>query len=90
MYNAVTREYLVNTKQNGKLIGSRVVRTREELEEAMTRFDGIPLFTLDREPAKRRVFVRVRAELGSRTLLYFIPTKRATDWVRSRRIDPAP
>ncbi len=36
MYNAVTREYLINFKQDGKLVDSRIARDRDELERAMT------------------------------------------------------
>jgi len=38
MYNAVTREYLVNYKFDGKLTESRVVRSLNELSDAMTIF----------------------------------------------------
>jgi hypothetical protein len=36
------------------------------------------------------MLLRVRAELGTRTVLFFIPTTRTTDWVESRkfRFDP--
>ncbi len=88
MYNAVTREYLINFKQNGRLIDSRVARDRDELERVMTRFDGLSVFTLgDLNPA-RRLLIRARADLGSKTLLGFIPTKVSTDWVRSRKFRP--
>ncbi len=88
MYNAVTREYLVNYKLDGKLIQSRVVRDLEELRRAMTRFDSIPIFNLGDIGGKRRLLVKVRAKLGSRTIFYFIPTTVTTDWVESRKFQP--
>ena len=84
MYNAVNREYLVNFKQNGKLTGSRMVRDQEELEAAMTRFEEVVVFNLDEQPADDRLVVRIRAILGSRNILAFIPTKTTSDQVESR------
>ncbi len=88
MYNAVTREYLVNFKQDGKLIDSRIALDREELERAMTRFSGLTVFHLGDLKANKRLSVRARAELGSKTTLLIIPTRIKTDWVRSRKFRP--
>ncbi len=88
MYNAVTREYLVNYKIDGKLIQSRVMRDLEELRRGMTRFEQIPIFTLDEIGGRRRLLVKARAKLGSRTIFYFIPTTVTTDWVESRKFRP--
>lgn len=87
MYNAVTREYLVNTKQDGKLIESRTVREPAELELALTRFAAVPAFTVPEEEAEpgQRFLVRVRALLGSRTWLGFIPTTVETSRAESRK-----
>lgn len=90
MYNAVTREYLVNYKQDGKLIDSRIALDREELEQAMTHFSGLSLFYLDEVKPDKRLSVRARAELGSKTTLLIIPTRVKTDWTRSTRFVPAP
>ncbi len=89
MYNAVTREYLVNVKQDGKLTGSRVVRDPAELERAMTHFESVPVFTLPAGDAgDRRLIVRMRAELDSTTFLAFIPRRVATEWTDSRKFRP--
>jgi hypothetical protein len=88
MYNAVTREYLVNYKQDGKLVDSRIALDREELERAMTRFSDLTLFHLVDLNPKKRISVRARAELGSKTTLLIIPTRVKTDWVRSRKFRP--
>jgi hypothetical protein len=85
MYNAVTGEYLVNYKQDGKLIDSRVVREIPELRDAMTRFESLQAFDTEGLETKKRLWVRVRAELGSRHLLFLIPTTIETDWAESRR-----
>ena len=90
MYNAVTREYLVNTKQNGRLIKSHVVRDEDELERALTRFEAVPVFTLEGEGGQRRLLVRMRAELDSATFLAFIPRRVATSWIESRKFRPEP
>jgi hypothetical protein len=88
MYNAVTREYLVNFKQDGKLIDSRIALDRDELERAMTRFVGLTIFHLTEISPNKRISVRARAELGSKTTLLIIPTRVKTDWVRSRKFRP--
>ena len=88
MYNAVTREYIVNFKQDGRLVDSRVARDRDDLERIMTRFEGVHVFTLGDLNPKRRLLIRARADLGSKTLLGLIPTKVATEWVRSRKFRP--
>ncbi|NJL27398.1 MAG: DUF4390 domain-containing protein, partial [Thermoanaerobaculia bacterium] len=69
MYNALTREYLINTKHDGNLVGSRVVRDPAELETTMTRLDRFPAFSLDPGAlagiaSDRQLVVRARAELG--------------------------
>ncbi len=92
MYNAVSREYLVNYKHDGKLTETRVVRDLLELERAMTMLDRVPVFDLTslrpkvREGAQgSRLLVRARAELGSGRWLFLFPTTRTTEWVRSRK-----
>jgi hypothetical protein len=90
MYNAVNREYLVNFKLDGKLIESRVVHDLGALEQAMTEIAPLPAFSLAGMPSTRRLLVRVRAELGSRTWLLFIPTRAVTEWRDSRKFRPPP
>jgi hypothetical protein len=85
MYNAVTHEYLVNFKQNGKLVESRVVREVAELREAMTHLEKLHVFDLTGLKTKKRLTVRGRAELGSKNLFFLIPTRLKTDWIESRR-----
>ena len=85
MYNAVTREYLVNYKQDGDLINSRVVLDLDELQVAMTRFEDVMLFSTEEIASSRRLHVRARAAVGSRSLLFLIPTTVKTDWAESER-----
>ncbi|MDH3746347.1 MAG: DUF4390 domain-containing protein, partial [Acidobacteriota bacterium] len=82
MYNAVTREYLVNYKLNGKLIESRVLLDEDELHAAMTRFDDLEIFNVE-SIRGNRIYVRARAALGSRSIFFLIPTTVKTDWVES-------
>lgn len=88
MFNAVTREYLVNTKQGGKLIDSRTLRDPAELEAAMCQFTGLPVFVLRGASRRERYLVRVRAELGTGNLLGFVPVMRSTDWAESNKVRP--
>lgn len=92
MYNAVSREYLVNFKHDGKLTETRVARTLEELERAMSSLDKVPIFSLATLPPKiqrtiqrSKVLVRARVELGNGTWLWIFPTTETTDWARSRK-----
>jgi len=87
MYNAVSQEYLVNFKRDGKLVESRLARTRGDLEAAMTRFERVPLFPVEGTD-DARLLVKARAELGSRTLLNFIPVHITTDWAVTRKFRP--
>jgi len=86
MFNAVTREYLVNTKLAGKLIDSRTLRDPDELELAMTRFQAVAVFVLRSPSQRERYLVRARAELGTGNLLGFVPVMRATEWVESNKV----
>jgi hypothetical protein len=92
MYNAVAEEYLVNFKRDGKLVESRLARSRAELESAMTRFERIPLFPVtDLRGGGRgsRFLLKARAELGAKTWLSFIPVHVATEWAVSRKFRAA-
>ncbi|MEM6457203.1 MAG: DUF4390 domain-containing protein, partial [Acidobacteriota bacterium] len=99
MYNAVTREYLINIKHDGTLVESRVVRAWDALVDALTRFEAMPVVMLPEtaDPATR-YRLRVRAQLGAGTTWYVIPTTETTDWAASMplrldaepRIAPAP
>lgn len=86
MYNAVTHEFLVNTKQDGKLLDSRTLTERAELERAMTRFNALAAFTLDDPSPRERYLVRTRVELAPGSVLGFIPVRRTTSWVESNKV----
>ncbi len=86
MFNAVTGEYLVNTKLDGKLIDSRTVRDPGELEEVMTHFAAVPLFVVRGASRRERYLLRARAELGTGNVLGFVPVMRATPWVESNKV----
>ena len=83
MYNAVTSEYLVNFKQDGSLIESRVVRDPDELRTAMTELADFPVFSLAGRDPQERLQLRVRAELGTRMMMAFIPRTVATEWTKT-------
>lgn len=86
MYNALSRDYLLNFKRNGRLVESRTVRAIADLERAMTAVDGLAAFSVpDGVRGRQRLLVRVRASLGAGTVLGFIPTERETAWAESRK-----
>jgi hypothetical protein len=84
MYNAVSQEYLVNFKRDGKLVESRLARSQGDLEAAMTRFERLPLFPLA-DLDDERLLVKGRCELGSHTVLSFIPVHDNTEWAVTRK-----
>ena len=85
MYNALTREYLVNTKQDGKLVDSRTVREAQDLARSLTRLSAVPAFVVPEAVLGQRLLVRARALLGSSTWLGFFPTSDETSWTESRK-----
>ncbi|MFL6262389.1 MAG: DUF4390 domain-containing protein [Thermoanaerobaculia bacterium] len=87
-YDAVARAYAVHYKLNDKLIESRTVRERRTLEEAMTRVERLPAFSVAGLPREWRLLVKVEAELGSRTVLSLIPVTISTPWRESPKFRP--
>lgn len=85
MYNAVTREYLINSKHDGDLFDSRVVKDSAELEAAMTELTAFPVFATEGKNPQQRLRVRVRAELRTKTVFFFIPSTVHTDWAETRK-----
>ncbi|MEM7583303.1 MAG: DUF4390 domain-containing protein [Acidobacteriota bacterium] len=85
MYNAVRREYLINFEHDGNLIESKVVKDATELVAAMTEFSSFPAFELEGKKRHHRLRVRVRAELRTKTIFFFIPSTVHTDWAETRR-----
>lgn len=90
MFNAVTGEYLINFKHDGNLIESKVVREPDELEKALTEFTLFPAFSVDDEDMGQRLRVRVRADLGTKHVFFFIPRRLSTDWAESERFEITP
>jgi hypothetical protein len=45
----------------------------------------LPLFSLEDVNPDRRLTVKARADLGSKTVLLLIPKTVSTDWVQSRK-----
>ncbi|HVR30529.1 MAG TPA: DUF4390 domain-containing protein [Thermoanaerobaculia bacterium] len=82
MYNAVTREYLVNYKLDGRLIESRMVTDLPALERALTLYHSLPAFELAEEIPPPRLQLTVRAALGSKPFLFLFPNRVDTGWAR--------
>jgi hypothetical protein len=82
-YDAVARAYTIHYKLNDKLVESRTVRERKALEEAMTRVEQLPVFSVAGLPHEWRLLIKAEAELGSRTVLSLIPVTISTDWRES-------
>lgn len=85
MYNAVTREYLINKKYNGALIESLVIDDLDELKPTLTSITRFAAFSLDGIQTQQRLVVQVRAELGTKTVFFFIPKTINTEWASTRR-----
>jgi hypothetical protein len=86
-YNAATMDYRVNYRLQDKLVDTRVVRDPKELARAMTEIHELPVFQLDNPLAgERPVALRVRGDLGSKTILWLIPDSITTDWTSTEKI----
>lgn len=85
MYDAVGRQYLINFKHDGHLIESRVVKDAGELRSAMTELTDFPAFSTAGKNPRQRLRVRVRAELRTRTIFFFIPSTVRTNWAETRK-----
>jgi hypothetical protein len=88
MYDAETRLYTVHFRLDDKLIESRTLRDLRGAEATMTRIERLPIFNLEDVPDTQRLSVKVRAELGTRTILSLIPVDVTTDWVESTKFHP--
>jgi hypothetical protein len=87
-HDAEARSYTLHLRLDDKLIESRTLRDLRSLEAAMSHLERLPVFSLGSREDGKRLVLRVRAELGTRTLLSFIPVAVATDWVSSNRFRP--
>lgn len=87
-YDAEARTYTVHYRLDDKLIESRMVRDLHALEAAMSRLERLPIFALGARENNKALRLRVRAELGTRTLLSIIPVAITTDWADSGRFRP--
>ncbi len=91
-YNPLTFEYTVHYKLNRKLVATRVVQGLDELRTAMTRVEELAAFELTEEElptADDDLRVRVRAEVGSRTMMSMIPVRVTTNWESTSVAAPA-
>lgn len=88
MYDAVARVYNVHFKLDDKLIESRTVHDLKAVEEAMTQIGKLPVFQLSGISPRRRLLLKIKAEMGSRTILSMIPVTIDTDWKDSPKFHP--
>ena len=88
MYNATTDEYLVNFKHDGELVSSRSLREVDAVRAALTRLDNVYVVSVPDLPKPERLHLRVRAELGTKTWLAFIPRTLETDWQATQAFLP--
>lgn len=82
-YNSVTREYLLNTRRDRRLVRSETFTDLAVLERHMTSVDVPDLFEIGtRKPYKLKV--RVKADLMRGWLMYVIPWEVSTNWREAR------
>ncbi|MEO8383103.1 MAG: DUF4390 domain-containing protein [Acidobacteriota bacterium] len=82
-YNSVTREYLLNTRRDRKLVRSETFTDLALLQRHMTSVDEPELFDIgDRKPYKLKV--RAKADLMRGWLMYVIPWEVSTNWREAR------
>jgi len=86
-FNAVTREYLLNFRRDGKLVRSESIRDLTELKRRMTLVELQPLLGKPSGPL-RRYRVRVRADIHTDVVFFIIPRSVGADW-KTCHIDAA-
>lgn len=84
-YDPVARTYLVRYELDGKLVDSRAVRGKVELEAAMTHIESLPVFETKGLDTIERHIVAVRAVVGETTALGLFPASKRTEWITSRK-----
>lgn len=82
-YRPDTGDYTVERRLDGRLLETRVARTRGEAAAALQVLPALPSFTLGKHLAGKRLVVKVRCSYGSDVALGFVPVAAETDWVRS-------
>jgi hypothetical protein len=78
-FNSITREYLLNTRRDRKLVRSETFTDLESLERRMSTFDEPALFDISGRRAYK-LRVRARADFGRTFLFYVIPSSNTTKW----------
>jgi hypothetical protein len=86
-YDAVARVYNVHFKLDDKLVASRTVHDLKAVEEAMTQIGPLPVFQLSGISPRWRLLLKIQGEMGSRTVLSFIPVTISTDWKDSPKFN---
>ena len=88
MYNALTREYLVNFKRDGELYASRVVTSPEDLEAGADDLREAAVGRARPETGGTPGAAVCARRCGTRTLLGLIPDRVHTAWAQTP-FDPA-
>jgi hypothetical protein len=84
-YDPVARTFLIRYELDGRLVDSRAVKSRAELEKAMTHIASLPVFETRGLPTDVRHIVAVRAEPTNASVLDLFGRSARTDWIESRK-----
>jgi hypothetical protein len=82
-YRPVTSDYAVERRLDARLLGTKVVPTRDEAAAALAKVPGLPFFTMGDHLLGKKLLIRVRCLYGSGVALGVVPTSAETSWVRS-------
>ncbi len=85
VFNAATEEYTFTRSVAGKVVETRTVRSLDELRDLLELHTDLPIFQADPKRKGEKLFVQVRAYLGTEYLLGVIPTEKWTDKSSSDR-----
>ncbi len=80
--DSITREYLVTSRRNGRLIRSDRVTGLSAVSRQIGLLELPDLFNTTRAPSKLRL--RARIEYGTEVALLIVPSLKASDWKRCR------
>jgi hypothetical protein len=75
-FDNLTRRYQVSVMQDGRVEDSKVTDSEDAVQQALTVFSRLPLFSTTTLEPNAEYYVRVRAETRPRNTLFALPWER--------------
>ena len=86
-FDTLTKQYRVSRTVNGQMVDTLVTDKAEDMKNWMTVFEKIPLPSEDPVQTLDRLYVKVKSEIQSRFVFFFIPWDFETEWTKSDLVE---